>query len=147
MNFDPNNKIIKLCAEGMNLEGQGKPAEALALFSQAWDEASNNFEKFTAAHYVARHQTSVADKLDWDERALQLALKIDDSDIKKSLPSLYLNVAKGYEDLGDAQKAKENYETALSFANNLEDDSYGKMIKGGIKNGLERLANSDKNSI
>lgn len=32
-------------------------------------------KKFAAAHYVARHQNSVADKLKWDETALQIALK------------------------------------------------------------------------
>jgi hypothetical protein len=56
MQFDPNNNIVKLCTQGMSLEGEGKKEEALKLFQQAWDEATHDFEKFTAAHYVARHQ-------------------------------------------------------------------------------------------
>ena len=89
MEFNPNNNIIKLCIEAMNMEEKGKPAEASRLFLQAWNEATNDFEKFTAAHYVARHQKSVTGKLKWDQAALHLALKINDETIKGSYPSLY----------------------------------------------------------
>jgi rifampin ADP-ribosylating transferase len=67
MQFDPNNNVIKLCAQGMDMETEGLTEEANKLFLQAWSEATNDFEKFTAAHYVARYQKSVADKLRWDE--------------------------------------------------------------------------------
>lgn len=139
MQFDPNNKVVKLCAEGMELEGQGKKNEALQLFQKAWSIATNDFEKFTSAHYVARHQKSTEDKLQWDETALNLALKIDADYIKEALPSLYLNIAKCYEDLSDFHNAKKNYEYALSHANLLSDNSYGSMIKDGIRNGLNRI--------
>jgi len=139
MQFDPNNKIVKLCALGMNLEGEGKKEEALKIFQQAWEEATNDFEKFTAAHYVARHQKLVTDKLNWDEIALQLALKINDESMKENYPSLYLNIAKCHEELNDFDKAKMNYQLALSFTNFLHDDGYGKLIKSGIANGIERM--------
>jgi hypothetical protein len=74
MQFDPENPVNKLCVQGMMLEGEAKPAEAAALFLPAWEIAANATEKFTAAHYVARHQKSVADKLHWDETALSYAL-------------------------------------------------------------------------
>ena len=149
MQFDTNNTIVNLCARGMKLEGEGKKEEALKTFKQAWDEAKTDFEKFTAAHYVARHQKSVTDKLKWDETALSFALKIDDENMKGVYPSLYLNIGKCYEDLTDFDKAKKNYEIALSFTNYLADDGYGTMIKGGIKNGIERvkLLNSDDGNI
>ncbi len=137
--YDPNNKIVKLCTEGMALEEQGREDEALKHFEQAWKEASNDFEKFTAAHYVARHQESLADKLKWDEIALQLALNINDETVMGAYPSLYLNIAKGYEDLNDFDSAKKNYELALSFNLHLTDDGYGNLIKRGILNGLERI--------
>jgi len=139
MQFDPGNNIVKLCAQGMSMEGEGKKEEAFRLFQLAWDQASNDLEKFTAAHYVARHQVSVEDKLKWDEKALNSALKIDDDRIKGSYPSLYLNIAKCYEDLGLFNKAKENYELARSFVDYLTDDGYAKMIKSGIANGIERV--------
>jgi len=139
MHFEPDNKIVKLCARGMDMEGEGKNEEASKVFLQAWEQASDDKEKFTAAHYVARHQKSVADKLVWDEIALNLALKIKDDSVKGAYPSLYLNIAKGYEDLKEFEKATKNYEMALIYANFLNEDGYGKMIKGGVENGLERI--------
>ena len=139
MQFDPNNNVIKLCAEGMQMEGQGRPEDAGRLFLRAWNEAVNDFERYTAAHYVARQQSSVADKLKWDETALQFALKLNDEAAKEAYSSLYLNIAKCYEDLNDLDNARKNYRLAFSFTNQLPDNGYGNMIKGGILKGLERV--------
>jgi rifampin ADP-ribosylating transferase len=139
MHFDISNKIIQLCAKGMEMEVK-QPDEAKALFLQAWNKAGNNFEKFTAAHYVARHQSSTKDKLKWDETALKFALQINDSNMQTNYPSLYLNIAKCYEDLKDFENAQKSYETALSYTKNLPDDSYGKMISAGIRNGIQRIS-------
>ena len=139
MQFEPDNKIVKLCAKGMDMEGEGKNEEAAKVFLQSWEQAGDDKEKFTTAHYVARHQKSVVDKLAWDEIALDLALKIKDDSVKGAYPSLYLNIAKGYEDLKEFEKAIKNYETALTCTNFLHEDGYGKMIKGGVENGLERI--------
>lgn len=117
MEFNPNNNIIKLCLQGMDMEEKGKPEEASKLFLQAWNEATDDFEKLLAAHYVARHQKNDPDKLEWLEAALQFALKINNDTVKSALPSLYLNIAKCYEDLSDSEKAKKNYELATSFKN------------------------------
>jgi tetratricopeptide (TPR) repeat protein len=139
MQFDPDNNVVKLCAEGMRLEGAGRNEEALEHYTQAWSAANNDFEKFTAAHYIARHQKDVVNKLNWDEIALRLALGMDDKSMEASYPSLYLNVAKCYEDMGDVASARKNYELALSFTDRLPDDGYGRMIRGGIQNGIERV--------
>jgi rifampin ADP-ribosylating transferase len=145
MKFDPNNHVIKLCAQGMEMEGKGECKQARELFLQAWNKATNDFEKFTAAHYVARHQKSIDDKLKWDQTALQLALNINDARVKVTFPSLYLNIAKCYEDLNDLVNAKKNYDLALSFANLLPDNGfgngngYGNMIKNAITKGIERV--------
>ncbi len=143
MQFDPNNTVIKLCAQGIELEAKQKPEEAMALYQQAWREATNDFEKFTAGHYVARHQASVADKLYWDTLALSHCLKIDDERMYPNYPSLYLNIAKCYEDLEDWENARVNYELALFYTKYMPDDGYGKMITSGIKNGLQRVPRRD----
>jgi rifampin ADP-ribosyltransferase len=121
MDFDPNNKVIKLCIQAMDMEGKDKPEEASRLFLQAWNEATNDFEKFTAAYYVARCQKNVTNKLQWLETALQFALKMNDDAVKGAFPSLYLNIAKCYEDLNDPGNAKKNYELANSFSSNPSD--------------------------
>jgi hypothetical protein len=139
MTFEPDNRIVQLCAEGISLEGRGDVDAASALFLQAWTEATNDFEKFTAAHYVARHQKTIEEKLKWDQIALDFALKIPGGVMKTYYPSLYLNIAKGHEDLGELQSAKKQYEIASSYLGFLPGDGYGKMISAGVHKGLERV--------
>ena len=122
MEFNPGNHVIKLCVQGMVMEEKGEPEEASRLFLQAWNEATNDFEKFTAAYYVARHQHNVADKLKWMETALQFALKINDVTVSGAFPALYSNIAKCYEELNDANNAKRNNELAISFTNKPSDN-------------------------
>ncbi len=88
MGFDPNNNVVKLCLQGMGMEENGKLEEASKLFLQAWNEAANDSEKFISAHYLIRHQKNASDKLKWLEKALQLALKINDDTVKSAFPSL-----------------------------------------------------------
>ena len=138
MHFDPNNNIVKLCAQGMQLEGQGKAKEAFDLFNFAWTLATNDLEKFTAAHYVARHQDNTTDKLKWDIISLTYALKVGDTETSDIMPSLYLNIAKCYEDLNELEQALENYRLGFSFVTDDMADGYPKMIKIGLTAGLTR---------
>jgi tetratricopeptide (TPR) repeat protein len=118
MEFSPSNNVVKLCLQGMAMEEKGEPDNASRLFLQAWNEATNDFEKFIAAHYLARHQEDVPDKLKWLERSLQFALKLNDEAVKAAFPSLYSNIAECYEEQGDLENAKKNRE----LANSLTDD-------------------------
>lgn len=122
MGFNPNNKIVRLCIQAMDIEEKDNAEEASKLFLQAWNEATNDFEKFIAAHFVARHQKNVGDKLKWLETALQFALKINDNAVSAAFSSLYLNIAKCYEALNDSSNAKKNYELANSFTGKPSDN-------------------------
>ena len=122
MEFNPSNHVIKLCIQGMGMEAEDRLEEASRIFLQAWSEATHDFEKFTAAYYVARHQKNVRDKLKWLETSLQFALKINDVTVNGAFPSLYSNIAKCYEDLNDPDNAKKNYELALSFTDKPSDN-------------------------
>jgi rifampin ADP-ribosylating transferase len=139
MQIDPDNYIVQLCAKGMMNEGEGNADAAKILFMEAWNHATEDFEKAIAAHYVARHQPGIADKLMWDETALAHALKANGEDMKAMLPSLYLNIAKCHEDLHDPINADTNYRLALSHTDTISEDGYSKMIKAGIANGLQRI--------
>ena len=121
MEFSPFNNVVKLCLQGMDMEDKGKPEEASKLFLQGWNEATNDFEKFLAAHYVARHQKTVSDKLNWLETTLQFALRVSNDAVNSALPSLYWNISKCYEDLSNHDKAKENSDLAISFKYNPSD--------------------------
>src|SRR3954469_19663408 len=101
MEFSPSNHVVKLCIQAMALEEKGEAEEAKRLFLQAWNESTNDFEKFLAAYYVARHQESARDRLQWHETALEFALSINDPAVSAAFPYLYTNIAKCYEDLND----------------------------------------------
>ncbi len=115
MEFSPFNPVVKCCLQGMAMEDAGKPEEAATLFMQGWDEAQNDFEKFLAAYYVARHQETVSGKLNWLETSLAHALKIHDSTVISAYPALYAGIATCYEAVSRPDKAKENADLANSY--------------------------------
>ncbi len=112
--FDFNNHIIKLCMTGMGWEESGNSNDALAMFQKAWQETRDDYERFIASYHLGRIQKSTKDKLKWMETSLQFALKINDENVISAYPTLYLNIAKCYEELGDSENAKINYDLATS---------------------------------
>jgi len=140
MRFDPSNKVIQLCAEGMEAEGKGGIEAAKKLFLKAWEESTTDFEKFTASHYLARNQENIEDELIWNLESLRLASVINEDSMKGYFPSLHLNLGKSYEKLKDSEMAKNHYTTAANFIKYLPDDGYGNMIRVGIREALKRVA-------
>jgi len=138
--MDPENPVNALCIQGMEAEGRGDPESARALFSQAWERRSNHTEAAVAAHYVARHQETASDTLLWNQRALDEAMIGDQESVSGFMPSLYLNLGKSHEDMGDLAAAREQYLLAEQASSALGDDGYGRMIRGGIAAAVERTA-------
>src|SRR5438477_5954855 len=140
--MDPNNPVVKLCAQGMEEEGKGNAGAAARLFEQAWTESTNDFERCIAAHYVARHQSSRELALQWNQEAMDCANCISDGSVAEFLPSLYLNLAKSHEDLGNPHRARELYECAADRLESLPVGAYRDIVEDGIKRGLRRVADS-----
>lgn len=115
MEFNPANIVVKLCIQGMAMEGQGKTEEAGRLFLKAWNEATHDFEKYLAAYYLARSQENVPDKLKWFETALEFAKKVNNESAISAFPDLYSNIAACYEELGDAENAIKSRDLADSL--------------------------------
>lgn len=97
------------------MEKVGNLEEASKIFLQAWNESKYEFEKFISAYFVARHQATIPEKLAWLEKTLQIALNMNDDSVKSAFPLLYADIAKCYEEIGDAENAKKNQELATSF--------------------------------
>lgn len=121
MEFNPNNHVVKLCLQGMALEEKGEHGEAGVIYLQAWLEAKLDFEKFIAAHFVARNQHTPSEKLKWLSTALGFVLQANNDTLKSALPSLYANIARCYEELGMPHEAKKNLELSASHASNPTD--------------------------
>ena len=137
--MDPNNAIVRLCVEGMELEMKGQIEEAARIFAVAWDLSSDDFEKCIAAHYVARHQKIEAETLWWNQESLRRAKASDHPSLREFYPSLYLNLGKSYEDMGNRGEARKFYELAAQSANLLPENAYGNTVRNGIARGLQRV--------
>ena len=106
---------------GMAAEEKGDIDDARKLFLNAWEEAADDFDKFLAAYYVARSADNVSKSLNWYEEALRLARQVNDEATNSAMPSLYSNLAKCYEALGEHDNAKKNYELANALTGKVLD--------------------------
>ena len=91
MNIDPANPVVALCAAGMAVEGDA--AAAKALFEQAWASRTDDYEASIAAHFLARHQETTAQRVHWNALAAAHAEAVTDGRTDEFMPSLYLNLA------------------------------------------------------
>jgi tetratricopeptide (TPR) repeat protein len=131
--MDPNNPIVKLCAAGIAAEAEGRAEDAKALFEQAWAESRDDFEACIAAHYLARHQpTLAADRAD----------RVADERVRDFYASLYLNLGHSLEKLGRAAEACELYERAAERAEEMPDSPYTRLVRMGIAAGQARACPS-----
>lgn len=121
MEFTPANHVVKLCLQAMRAEGTGQSDEAKALFAQAWHAAADDFEHFLAAYYLARHQSSVRDRLKWLDTALLHASRIDDPAARSALPALHAGIATCHDELQDPVNAREHHQLAASLADAILD--------------------------
>lgn len=121
MEFSPANPIVKLCLQGMVMEEKNETVAAERIYMQAWDEASNDFEKFLAAYYIARCQQTASLRLKWYETALSKAPSVNTEAVTGAYPSLYEHIASCYEELGEHAKAADNRKLAESYRSNPAD--------------------------
>jgi hypothetical protein len=141
--IDPNNPVVKLCAEGIAAELQGRKTEAAALYSQAWDAKKDEYEACIAAHYLARIQSTPQEALRWNEEALLCANAVDRDKVTDFYPSLHLNLGKCHEDLGNKDEAKRFYHLAAEGAAMLPEGRLTDVVRHGAAEGLKRVSGSD----
>jgi hypothetical protein len=127
----------------MSLELKGNKEEAHALFQLAWEMAAIPFESFIAAHYLARNQTNPQENLRWNLEALKQADAVAEATMQSHYPSLYLNIARSYENLENISEAARYYHMAAEKSSFLPPGSYGDVIKSGIRQGLKRTTKND----
>jgi len=112
---DVNSLTIKLCIEGTKAEFQGQTENARILYQRAWETAQGDYEACIAAHYVARFQESADEILRWNQKALDYADAAKDDRVKAFYPSLYLNMGRSYELLGNLTEAQRYFNLAADL--------------------------------
>lgn len=129
--MDPENPVVRLCARGMaNDDGE--------LFLRAWEVASDDYERCVAAHYVARTRATAGERLRWNLRCLELADAVGDARVAGFYPSLHAALGQGYEEAGDAGRARAHFERAAGHAGALSEDAYGNWLRIAVAGGLRR---------
>lgn len=113
--MDPDNPVIKLCIAGTQAEFKGNMDEACVLYHQAWEASTDDYEACIAAHYVARCQTSPEEVFRWNQEALERANAVSGDSVRAFYPSLYLNMGRSYELIGDQAEAKKYFSLAAEL--------------------------------
>jgi tetratricopeptide (TPR) repeat protein len=136
--IDPDNPVVRLCAEGIEREAQHRYADALALYRQAWDLHTDHYEACIAAHYLARQQETLQESLHWNRIALDSALAARSEQVAGLLPSLYLNLGWSHEVLNEPAQARRLYQEGAACLPALPAGPYTDTVCDGITRGLER---------
>ena len=113
--MDLTNPVIKLCLKGTQAEFEGSKEDACAHYRQAWDTAMDDYEACVAAHYVARCPESPKETFRWNQEALERADAVGDERVKEFYPSLYLNMGRSYEELGNPEEASKYFSLAAKL--------------------------------
>jgi hypothetical protein len=113
--MDTNNPVIQLCMQGVRAEFEGRLGAARNLYQQAWDISQDDYQACIAAHYVARFQETPEERLRWNQEALHCANRIEDGSVEEFFPSLYLNLGRSYEVLGNPAEAQRYYDLAAQL--------------------------------
>jgi hypothetical protein len=113
--MDLDNPVIKLCIEGTQAEFEGRQEDACALYWKAWEARKNDYDACIAAHYVARFQKTPEAIFHWNQEAWAYANAIKDGSVCEFYPSLYLNMGRSYEMLGNETEAKRFYNLAAGL--------------------------------
>ena len=113
--MDITNPVIQLCMAGTRAEFEHRIEDARVLYQQAWDVSMDDYDACIAAHYVVRFQDSAEESLRWNQVALKHAHAVNDERVKDFYPSLYLNLGRSYELVGDQAEAQKYYELAAEL--------------------------------
>lgn len=122
MEFSPHNPIIQRCLLAISAHSEGRQEEARTLLQKAWQEATDDYEKFIAAHLAGRYGQDPHEQLKWLEKALEAGRKTDSVSVQTALPSLYRDMARCYEALGDKDSARVNEDLAGTLKSRLKDE-------------------------
>ncbi|MGW3007216.1 hypothetical protein ACWC9R_00020 [Streptomyces sp. NPDC001219] len=138
--MDTELSVVRLCVAGMQAEAEGRAGAARALFQQAWDEATDDYEACIAAHYLARHQNSPEETLRWNQECLDRADRVGDERVAGFYASLFLNMSQACRQLGRTAAAHTYLVRAAERVEQAPEGQYGDWNRFAIAAGLRETA-------
>lgn len=103
---------IELCIEGTQAEYERRIDDARQLYAEAWNVATDDYERCVAAHYVAHLTKEPPERHRWNVLALDHAERSGDERVTAFYGSLYVNLGESHELLGDRERAAHYYALA-----------------------------------
>lgn len=110
--MDLSRPTVSLCAEGTRAEFEGRLDDARRLYAQAWEVATDDYDRTVAAHYIAHLERDPAEQLRWNRLALDHANRADPESVAPFMGSLYVALGHSHDVLGDHVKAEEYFALA-----------------------------------
>lgn len=111
--------IRYLLERGRVFNSSGQPDEAQSWFRHAWELArmheTEAFFAVDAAHMLAIATSSIAEKITWNQAALDYAEASSDEQARGWCGSLYNNLGWTYHDQGAYQRALEYFQQAFAW--------------------------------
>ncbi len=129
----------------MHAQSAGRDA-ARPLYEGLWAAATRDGDQYrrcVVAHFMAHAQVEPEALLTWHLCALQSADAVHDGRVTTFYPSLYANIADAYLRLNDLPQAQHYIDQARSVASTLQDDGYGRMIRGLLARVTHAVAQED----
>jgi hypothetical protein len=120
--------------------GDGQRARFAALWSEIGEDG-DPLHRCTLAHYAADVESDSRTALLWNQRSLDAVRELSDERLQTTfptltvagfMPSLHLNLAQDYQQLGEPAKARSHLDAAEDGLSALSEEGYGAMMRRGI---------------
>ncbi len=137
---------VRYCLErGRTFNSANRQSEALPLFNQAWQiatEAKLDYLAVDAAHMLAIAEPDYEKQVEWNKRGLDYIEQSNQEDAKKWYGAIYNNLGWTYHDMGDYDNALAIFEKSLAWREsqgNLKTTRIAKYTLARTLRSLERF--------
>ena len=110
--METKSRTLELCLQGIDAEFQRCIDDARGLYRAAWEAVEDDYDACVAAHYIAHLEPDPHRAHEWNLEALRRADAVADDRVTSFYPSLYVNLGRSFELMGDHEKSAEFYAKA-----------------------------------
>ncbi len=139
---------VRILLERGRVYHQSRNVEAaLPLFKQSYElskKSNFDFHTINAAHMIPLVTQNIDEKIQWNERAIDLASKTQDTRAKAWLGALHNNLAQNYIEAHRYNEALEAFKQCLKFGDDRGDAIIIRGAKWGMARALRSLSNLDE---
>lgn len=111
--MDLSTQTVRLCIAGTQAELRRDLETARSLYTQAWQVASDDYDRTIAAHYLGHLEPDLVETHRWNVLALSCAQR--DPRTEPFLGSLLVSLGGTFEQLGQLEAAQRMFAQAADY--------------------------------